>query len=223
MFAGHVGAALAIGRAERRINVGVFVAAALLLDIVLWILVLLGRESVAIPANFANTHQPEFLFPWSHGLLASLAWSALAALAAWVAYARPGAARGRAALLVAGAVFSHWILDALVHRPELPVAGAASPMIGLGLWRNMPLALVAESAIVAAGLLLFLKGSRLPRPRLLALATLCIVILAFTVLGMTIAPPPPSAQAMAASSLITLIAVCSLACWFGRLGAGGRL
>jgi hypothetical protein len=70
MFAGHIGAALAIGRAERRVSVGVFVAAALLLDFH-WLFVLLGWESVAIPAAFANTHQPEFVFPYSHGLLAS--------------------------------------------------------------------------------------------------------------------------------------------------------
>ena len=56
MFAGHVGAGLAIGSAERRVNVGLFVAAALLLDIVLWLLVLAGCESVAIPSDFARTH-----------------------------------------------------------------------------------------------------------------------------------------------------------------------
>ena len=80
MFAGHIGTALAIGRAERAVNVGVFIAAALLLDFLLWLFVLLGWESVAIPANFANAHQPEFVFPYSHGLLASLIWSALAAI-----------------------------------------------------------------------------------------------------------------------------------------------
>ena len=48
MFAGHIGAALAIGRAERAVNVGVFVAAALLLDFLLWLFVLLGWESVAV-------------------------------------------------------------------------------------------------------------------------------------------------------------------------------
>ena len=65
-------------------NVGVFVVAALLLDLVLWLFVLLGWESVTIPANFANTHQPEFVFPYSHGLVASVVWSALAGTAALV-------------------------------------------------------------------------------------------------------------------------------------------
>src|SRR4030095_15664797 len=121
MFAGHIGVGLALGRVERRVNVGVFIAAALLLDAVLWLFVLLGWEAVTLPADFATTHQAAFVFPYSHGLLASMAWSALAATAAFVGYGRLGPARMRVAALVAAAVFSHWLLDAWVHRPEMPL------------------------------------------------------------------------------------------------------
>ena len=216
MFAGHVGAALAIGRAERRVNIGAFVAAALLLDLVLWLFVLLGWESVTITADFASTHQPEFVFPYSHGLLSSLLWSALAGAVAFAWSARLGITPWRVAVLVAAAVFSHWLLDALVHLPELPLAGAGSPTVGLGLWQAMPVALLVEAGIVAVGLWLFLPGSTLSRGRSIGLAVLSLALLAFTILGMTIAPPPPSAQAMAGSSLVTLVAVCLLACWLGR-------
>jgi hypothetical protein len=78
VFAGHIGAAMAIGRAERRVNLGVVVFATMFLDFVLWLLILLGWESATIPANFNTTHQPEFVFPYSHGLLASVGWSVLA-------------------------------------------------------------------------------------------------------------------------------------------------
>lgn len=216
MFAGHIGAALAIGRAERRVNVGMFVAAALLLDVLLWAFILLGWESVDIPADFASTHQPAFVFPYSHGLLAAVVWSALAGAAAFVLCSRLEEARLRAALLVAAAVFSHWILDALVHRPEMPLAGAASPAAGFGLWDTLALALVVETLIVVAGLYLFLPGSGLPRGKAVSLAVFCLLVLAFTVVGMTLAPPPPSAFAMAASSLVTIVAVCVLAVWLGR-------
>ena len=74
MFAGHVGAALAIGRADPQVNVGVFVTAAFLLDLLLWLLVLLGWESVSIPADFASTRQPAFDFPYSHGLASTPWW-----------------------------------------------------------------------------------------------------------------------------------------------------
>ena len=83
MFAGHVAAGLAVARFEPRVNVGAFIAAALLLDLVLWVLILAGLESVAIPADFARTHQPEFGFPYSHGLVAGVGWSILAAVAAF--------------------------------------------------------------------------------------------------------------------------------------------
>lgn len=216
MFAGHVGAALAIGRVEKRVNVGVFVSAALLLDIALWLFVLLGWESVSIPGNFARTHQPEFVFPYSHGLAAGIAWSAAAGIAALIGYSGWKRGRSRAAALVGAAVFSHWLLDALVHVPELPLLDADSTKVGLGLWQSMPVALAVEAAIVMAGLYLFMSGSALPRSRKLALTALSLLILGFTVLGMTVAPAPPSAVAMAGSSLVTLVVVGGLYCWLGR-------
>jgi hypothetical protein len=216
MFAGHVGIGLAVGRAERRVNVGVFVAAAVLLDLVLWPLILLGWESVNIPASFRTTHQPEFDFPYSHGLLAAVLWSALAGALALLGYSRLPDARWRVAGLVAAAVFSHWLLDALVHRPELRLAGNTSPAIGLGLWDKMPVALALESAIVAVGMVLFLRGSGLSRGRRVAMVALCVVILAFTIMGMTVAPPPASVRAMAMSSLFALAAVVALAAYLGR-------
>ena len=211
-----MGVALAIGRVERRVNVGVFVAASLWLDVVLWLCVMLGWESVEIPADFARTHQPRFGFPFSHGLLAALLWSALAAALAWAALPALRGSRWRAALLLAAAVFSHWLLDALVHRPELPLAGTASPMVGLGLWDAMPVALLVEAALVVAGLSLFAAGANWSRQRSLMLTALVLLALVFTVVGMTVAPPPPSPRAMAASSLATIAVVCGLVVWLGR-------
>ncbi len=217
MFAGHIGAALAIGRFERRVNVGAFVIAALLLDLLLWIFVLLGLESVTISADFAATHHLEFIFPYSHGFLMSIAWSVLAAAAAVPWYPPLKEARFRAAMLIAAAVFSHWVLDALVHVPELPLAGEGSLKVGLGLWRAMAVALVVESLFVAIGLFLFLQGSSLLPARKIWLALLAILVLSFTVVGMTTAPPPPSARALAASSLVTITVVCALFGWLSKL------
>jgi len=215
MFAGHIGVAFALGRAERRLNVGGFVIAALLLDILLWLFVLLGWESVSIPADFAHTHQPAFVFHYSHGLVAGGVWSALAGafVFAWLWSRKTAAWRGAA--LMGVIVFSYWHLDALVHVPEMTISSAGSPMVGLGLWQIMPVALLFESSIVVAGLWLFIPGSGLSRGRKVSLTVLALVILAFTVVGMTVAPAPPSGRAMAATSLVTLLVVCTLACWIG--------
>jgi hypothetical protein len=217
MFAGHLGAALAIGRAERRINIGAIVFAALLIDFALWSFVLLGWESVTIPADFSSTHQPLFEFPYSHSLLAIVAWSVLGGAVIYLWYPHLKEKKLRAAAFVALAVFSHWVLDDLVHVAGLPLAGAGSPKIGLGLWKNMPIGLTVEGFILVAGLGLFLSGSALSPARKLWLTVLALVTLIFTVVGMTVAPPPPSVTAMAASSVVTVLVVSGLAGWIGRL------
>ena len=221
MFAGHIGAALVIGRAEMSVNVGFFALAALLLDVLLWLFVLLGWESVVIPTNFASTHQAQFVFPYSHGLLASVVWSLLAYAAVFVWHPGLPKARLRAAMFVAAAVFSHWLLDALVHVPELPLASAGSTKVGLGLWQSMPVALAVESTIVAVGLFLYCRAG-LSRSKKFWLSVLCTVILVFTVFGMTAAPAPPSATAMAASSLATIALVCALIFWLGASASETR-
>lgn len=221
MFAGHIGVALAAARVEPRINVGVLSAASLLLDLLLWLFVLLGWESVVIPADFSQTHQPGFVFPYSHGLFASIVWSALAGAIVVLPFKSRRGEKSRSAVLVAGVVFSHWLLDALVHRPELPVTVAASHQVGLGLWDNLPVALAFEAALVLVGTLWFLRGSGLSRAKKLALAALSLLVLAFTVIGMTVAPPPPSAAAMAGSSIGAIVLVCACIGWLGS-GAHAR-
>lgn len=216
MFVGHVGAALAIGRAERSINLGALIFAALLLDVLLWIFVLVGWESVVIPADFAATHQPEFIFPYSHGLLAAIATSALAWAATFLWYPRINGLRIHAAVCVVTAVFSHWLLDVLVHSPELPLAGEHSFKVGLGLWSRMPMALSIEALITVVGLGLFLADNPLSRTRKCCITALALSLVAFTAAGMTVAPPPPSVMAMASSSLATIIVVCVLFGWLAK-------
>jgi hypothetical protein len=216
MFAGHIGAALAIGRVERSINLGVLIFAALLLDVLLWIFILLGWESVVIPADSAVIHQPEFIFPYSHGLLAAVALSALAGAATFLWYPQVHVLKLRAAVCVAAAVFSHWSLDALVHRPELPLTGEHSLKLGLGLWSRMPVALSIEALITVVGLCLFLADHPMSRARKCWVTALALSLMAFTAAWMTVAPPPPSVMAMASSSLATIVVVCLLAGWVGQ-------
>jgi hypothetical protein len=95
-------------------------------------------------------------------------------------YSRRGRQRWPIAILVAAVVFSHWLLDALVHCPELPLAGAASRAVGAGLWSHMPVAMAVEAALVGLGMVLYFPGSGLARGKAIALAALSLVALAFT-------------------------------------------
>ena len=128
MFAGHVGAGLALGAIERHRNGGMLVLAALLCDAMLWLLVLAGVERVIVPPDYGARHYLLFDFPYSHELLACAAWAAAFGLAAAALCA--GQRRLRFWALAAAAVLSHFVLDVLVHPPELPLAGDASTRIG---------------------------------------------------------------------------------------------
>ena len=202
MFAGHIGAGLALGAIEHRRNPGVLVLAALLSDGVLWLLVLAGVERVIVPPDYAARHYLGFVFPDSHGLLATVAWSMGIGLAAAAASSGPGRLRWGA--LAAAAVLSHFVLDALVHPPELPLVIDASTGIGLGLWDRLPLALGLETALTVAGLALYLRARAPRRGRAIALAAVVLLVLVLTVAGQALAPPPPSSSAVAVSSLTAI-------------------
>jgi hypothetical protein len=212
MFVGHLGAGLAAKRMAPRLSLGALFLAAMLLDALLWIFVLLGLKQVDVPANFGEVHYLTFTFPYSHGLIASLGWSAAAF---WVA--RTCGWNARAGVLVAATVFSHFLLDALVHVVGLPVLGPGSYRLGLGLWRHTGLELAVECTIGGLGWCIYLgssgAASGAARWGLGGVVGLCALL---TVMGGLATKPPPSARAMAATSLPTIGIVSALAFWLDR-------
>ena len=223
MFVGHLGAALALKRVDRRIPMGTLVFAALLPDLVLWTLVMIGVESVVVPPGFSSAHYLTFVFPWSHGVVASLVWSAAAGLATWAALGRSFPRRGRACAVVAAAVLSHLLLDVVVHVPDVPLLGEGTPLLGLGLYRRMPLALALEISMGTAGAWLGVPWSALTRPRAAGLLAGLAVAAALTVVGGTVAPPPPSAEAAALPAVVSILALAGLAAWAERGGRSSRM
>src|SRR5512140_353605 len=117
MFLGHIGVALAAKRAAPRTSLGTLVAASVWIDLVWPVLLLAGVERVRIdPGNTAVTPLDFEHYPFTHGAVAVAIW----ALAFGAAYlARTGYRRG--AIVAAVLVASHWVLDAVVHRPDLPL------------------------------------------------------------------------------------------------------
>ena len=180
MFAGHVGAALIVKRVAPGVGLGKLVAGALLLDSLLGVFVLAGLEQVKIPDDYASLHYLQFDFPVSHGFLAAVSWS-LVALG--IVRQRYGVEAGNAVGL---AVFSHWPLDAIEHEPELPLV-YGSPLIGLSLWRVLPVAILLEAILVAAGIALYWP---LGRRRRRGVAIAAVVTLAMTATQLFATQPP---------------------------------
>lgn len=189
MGIGHAAVALGASRAEPRINVGLLVFAAFLADFLLGIFAAFGLERAHIPADFSTRHYLTFTFPYSHGMVPLLVWGVLlGALLCWL----DRRDHKRAFMVVAALVFSHFILDGLVHAPELPLLGENSPKIGLALWNHLPLELTLETSMALAGLVIYWKlsgGSRVSRWGM-AVFMLLVTALTWMQLFATQAPSP---------------------------------
>lgn len=185
----------------------------MLLDLVLWIFVLTGIEAATTPSDYTSHHYLLFNFPYSHSLVAAILWSVAGAVA-WAVVNRAGDVRqqlfSRAAVVVALTVFSHWLLDVLVHPPQLPIT-PGGPSLGLDLWDDQPLALIVELLIAALGLLAFWLRSAGPR----RWAVVAIVVLAgaMTAAGALSPSPPPSIHLMAYVSLVVIGVVIAAGAW----------
>lgn len=209
MFLGHVGVGLALKKAEPKLNVGWLVTASLFLDIVLWVLVLIGAEHVAIPPNYSDIHFLSFDFPYSHSLVAALLYSALA-FGVGCAVIRTSK-RLRAGIILGAAVFLHWTCDWIEHTQDLPLAGSSTQKLGLGLWDQMPKALGIEISFAAVGLWLYLTHStEISSLRKWLIGLLTFFIAGMTVYGGLLAPAPPGETPLAVGSLATNILVVVL-------------
>jgi len=212
MMLAHSAAGFAAKRAAPRTSLTVLVVAAALLDIIFPPLVLLGMETVRIdPGNTAFTPYDFMSYPISHSLLMTLVW---AGLFAWAYHARTRYARG--ALLVGLAVTSHWVLDLLSHRPDLPLAPGLPVKLGLGLWNSVPGTIVAEVGLFALGVWLYLRATRARGwPGHVSLWSL-VAVLALAFVGTAQGAPPPSIEAMGLVSIAIVIVQFFWLVWIDR-------
>ena len=194
MFIGHFGVAFAAKRAAPRVSLGALFAAAQFADLLWPTLVLLGIEEVRVQPGVTVVTPLDFVsYPYSHSLVLLVVWGA-AFGGAYVALRR---ARPSAGLAIALLVVSHWFLDVLMHRPDMPLTPLpGSTRVGLGLWNSLPASLAVEFAVFAGGVAVYLGATR---ARSIAAWTL-VVTLAMIFLASTFGPPPPSAAAVAWSA-----------------------
>jgi hypothetical protein len=210
MFIGHAAVALAAKPLLPRVNLAWPLAAAFWVDMVWPVFLLLGVESVKIdPGNTAFTPLDFVHYPWTHSLAGAIAWSILFALACLRLGRREAAILG---LLV----FSHWVLDALSHRPDLPLWPGSAAMIGLGLWNSVPLTMSVEGAMFAAGVWIYARFAPAhDRTGIWAFWSL-VAFLVLSYLGNVFGPPPPSVAAIAIAGLAGFVLFTAWAWWADR-------
>ncbi len=211
MFLGHYAVALAAKRLTPATSLGTLFAAGACLDLIWPVLVIMNVERVVIepgitaftPLNFEH-------YPYSHSLLMSALWGLLFA-AGYYLYKRST----KAAMVVGALVISHWLLDAVVHRPDLPITLQETTLVGLGLWNSVTATLVVELVLFAICIALYMQVTRAD-DRIGGMGLVAFIIFLLMIYaGAAFGPPPPGARAVAWSGLGQWLIV-ALAAWIDR-------
>jgi len=201
VFIGHFAVGLAAKRLAPRTSIGSLTLAAVFLDALWPVFLLLGLERAEVapgPNSFLFLNFT--YYPISHSLLMAVVWSVVFA---FVYKARTQYPRG--AFWVGVLVLSHWVLDFLVHVPDLPL-WPGGPKVGMGLWNYPAVVIAIESAMFLAGIWIYASTTR-ARNRIgrAALWAYVIVLAALYVADAGSKAPPPS---------ITVVALTAIVAWF---------
>jgi hypothetical protein len=210
MFIGHFGVGLAAKRLAPRTSLGALVFAAEFLDLIWPVFLLLGLEHVRVVPGITKVQPFDFYdYPYSHSLTMVLRWAIAAGL---IYYLVRRSVRG--AWVLAGLVVSHWVLDFISHRPDMPL-WPGGPKVGLGLWNSWPASLSAEILLFGAGLWLYLSCTR-PRDAAGRWGLWSLVgLLSLGWIGAMLAPPPSDTHQLALGALGIWITV-PWAAWADR-------
>jgi membrane-bound metal-dependent hydrolase YbcI (DUF457 family) len=212
MFVGHLAVGLAAKRFAPKTSVGTLLVGAQLADMLWPILILAGVEHARIAPGITAAAGFDFYdYPISHSLLMDVLW---AAIFAGIYYAARRYRRGAIAIFVA--VISHWILDFVSHRPDMPLVPGSNAFYGLGLWYSIPATLLVEGSIFAAGLAIYLKATR-ARDRIGVYGFWPVVVLLLAVwISSIFGPPPPSMRAVGIAGIIGALLATAWAFWIDR-------
>lgn len=192
MFIGHFAVGLGLKRAAPEVSLGTLFLGAQFLDLLWPTLLLTGTERVELAPEAKGPPLHFTHYPVSHSLLMVVVWAVLLG-GAYYGLRR----RIRGAIVCAAAVLSHWILDLIVHHPDLPLAPGMDHRVGLGLWESLPISLSIELGLFALGSWFYCQATeaadRVGSVGLWALLGLLVVIQ----IANTFGDPPPSVAAVA--------------------------
>lgn len=200
MFIGHFAIGLLAKKDRQLPSLAIMFIAVQLLDLIWPVLVLLGIESLSIdPGNTKLTRLSFDYYPYSHSLLMSLVWSSLLGICYYL-YSK----NKNGSLLLAVLVMSHWILDLITHRADLPLSPFTESKVGLGLWNYPVVEIILELALFLIGAILYYKASNFKRK---TVYWSLIIFLLIAHLMNLVGSPPPNTMAVAWSANLMWIIV----------------
>jgi hypothetical protein len=211
MLIGHYSAAFAAKRIEPRLPLWALLLAAQFVDIVWAVFILTGIEKANLDPGLASNPLVLYFMPYTHSLLATFVWGFAAFIVGFV-WIKGRFRRLATGIVLSAVVMSHWFLDLLVHRPDLPLWDD-SVKVGLGLWDQPFLALLLEIALVLGSLVWLMRstvhnGSRIHQ-RVLILSGLLLLLQLGSFFGAT----PHLINAVALSGLAVYFLTALLGRW----------
>jgi hypothetical protein len=210
VFLGHLAVGFAVKGATPRVNLATLFAAAEFPDLLWPVLVAAGVERVEIAPGITAFTPLDFVsYPWSHSLLLGVIWGLLFAVVHFLR-SRNGVAAGVLGMLVV----SHWLLDYVSHRPDMPLYPGGT-RYGLGLWNSVPATMAVEALLFVVGAWLYAQATR-PRDGRgqFAFASLIgVLILAYVA---NILAAPPSVTAIWSGALVSSLLLLAWAAWADR-------
>jgi hypothetical protein len=213
VFVGHYGPALAAKATKKSVPLWVLFLAVQLLDVFWSIFVMLGIEKVRIVPGITATNPLDLYYmPYTHSFVAAILWS-VGSSVVYRSFRRGDGWMG--AGLVGGAVFSHWVLDLLVHRPDLALYDDTMK-VGLGLWNYPVVSSALEIAFLFGGIYLYYRATRPVTPGgrygMLIFGFVMLCVQAFAFFG----PTPASGVGAAVEALLSYLVFAGVAYWLER-------
>lgn len=206
MFVGHYSVSFAGRATEKRLPLWLLFLAVQWIDVMWSILVLLGIEKVRIIPGFTASNDLDLYYmPYTHSLLGVLCWSALAYV---VCQLVPHLRGQRTGLILAAAVFSHWVLDLIVHVPDMSLYDSVGKM-GFGLWNHRAAAFALEMAVLLGGAALLYRTAA-HKARFIGFVIFLACVQVFNTFFF---PPPKSDHAMAITAFVFYIVLALIAWW----------
>lgn len=211
MFIGHFGVGFAAKKAADRVSLGTLFIAAQFIDLIWPVLLLLGIERVEIdPGNTAFTPLNFVYYPFTHSFIGVLIWGLLLGLGYYLFKKQL-----KTALLLGSLVVSHWLLDLIVHRPDLPLLPWSDMKVGMGLWNSILFSVIVEGLIFLGGIFLYTRTTRAMNKKgsigMYGLLLFLVIIYVMNIFS----PPPESAQAIGVVGLFQWLLV-AWAYWIDR-------
>jgi membrane-bound metal-dependent hydrolase YbcI (DUF457 family) len=193
MFLGHYGVGLGAKKIDNRPSLGTLLMAAQFIDLLWPIFLLLGLEKVVIePGNTVVTPLNFTHYPITHSLFGVVIWALLFGIVYYLIKKNR-----KTSLLLGVLVISHWVLDLIVHRPDLLLWPTGGIKVGFGLWNSLIGTIIVEGLIFIGGAYFYLKTTKAQNKKgLVGLWSLLIFLILVYVMNL-IGPPPDSVNAIA--------------------------